>query len=132
MIRRPPRSTLFPYTTLFRSSAVACRSRSEERSSGRSGSAARRALIWTTPVPRPGWTASARRPRCPHLQENDAPALLLTRVRRRVVIALCRGTARRAPTGLVALRSARAPVRRHPLLPHPYPVTLSRPLFLSG
>src|SRR2546426_387114 len=25
MIRRPPRSTLFPYTTLFRSSATACR-----------------------------------------------------------------------------------------------------------
>src|SRR3712207_7494119 len=24
MIRRPPRSTLFPYTTLFRSSTVAC------------------------------------------------------------------------------------------------------------
>src|SRR5438034_4664011 len=29
MIRRPPRSTLFPYTTLFRScSAIFCRSRS--------------------------------------------------------------------------------------------------------
>src|SRR5256885_14253271 len=25
MIRRPPRSTLFPYTTLFRSPAVTCR-----------------------------------------------------------------------------------------------------------
>src|SRR5256885_10863083 len=25
MIRRPPRSTLFPYTTLFRSSVVTCR-----------------------------------------------------------------------------------------------------------
>src|SRR2546430_9887769 len=25
MIRRPPRSTLFPYTTLFRSSAACCR-----------------------------------------------------------------------------------------------------------
>src|SRR2546426_6149771 len=24
MIRRPPRSTLFPYTTLFRSSAITC------------------------------------------------------------------------------------------------------------
>src|SRR5258708_12272172 len=24
MIRRPPRSTLFPYTTLFRSSTIAC------------------------------------------------------------------------------------------------------------
>src|SRR5256885_9336256 len=27
MIRRPPRSTLFPYTTLFRSQAVKCRER---------------------------------------------------------------------------------------------------------
>src|SRR5260370_23575072 len=26
MIRRPPRSTLFPYTTLFRSTAAQCRS----------------------------------------------------------------------------------------------------------
>src|SRR2546429_3620206 len=26
MIRRPPRSTLFPYTTLFRSRSLACRS----------------------------------------------------------------------------------------------------------
>src|SRR3989442_11954894 len=45
MIRRPPRSTLFPYTTLFRSSAVFaaccwattqrpwCRTRSEEHTS---------------------------------------------------------------------------------------------------
>src|SRR2546430_3448287 len=46
MIRRPPRSTLFPYTTLFRSSArhrhchrhqgcqrVSCRTRSEEHTS---------------------------------------------------------------------------------------------------
>src|SRR2546427_7101492 len=31
MIRRPPRSTLFPYTTLFRSRAEAARRESEER-----------------------------------------------------------------------------------------------------
>src|SRR3712207_7221731 len=30
MIRRPPRSTLFPYTTLFRSSAEQIRSNAEE------------------------------------------------------------------------------------------------------
>src|SRR2546426_8418369 len=30
MIRRPPRSTLFPYTTLFRSSLRACRSPDRE------------------------------------------------------------------------------------------------------
>src|SRR2546430_11346468 len=33
MIRRPPRSTLFPYTTLFRSSYLRC---SPDRSSGES------------------------------------------------------------------------------------------------
>src|SRR2546422_7543291 len=33
MIRRPPRSTLFPYTTLFRSRRVARRHRAERRSS---------------------------------------------------------------------------------------------------
>src|SRR5688572_30962852 len=31
MIRRPPRSTLFPYTTLFRSSRVNARLREEDR-----------------------------------------------------------------------------------------------------
>src|SRR6266511_4930910 len=44
MIRLPPRSTLFPYTTLFRSSAPAPRawSRSSRRSSWRSGSTDRK------------------------------------------------------------------------------------------
>src|SRR3712207_9022965 len=31
MIRRPPRSTLFPYTTLFRSNAAAARRRTHRR-----------------------------------------------------------------------------------------------------
>src|SRR3712207_7950501 len=40
MIRRPPRSTLFPYTTLFRSAATGCRSRpTEEKAAGRSARA---------------------------------------------------------------------------------------------
>src|SRR2546429_4232641 len=34
MIRRPPRSTLFPYTTLFRSSAVAARARARRGGPG--------------------------------------------------------------------------------------------------
>src|SRR5438046_8339621 len=44
MIRRPPRSTLFPYTTLFRSpgSRSGARSRSPRRGSARSPSAAAR------------------------------------------------------------------------------------------
>src|SRR2546430_8363022 len=41
MIRRPPRSTLFPYTTLFRSSARCC---------GTSGSAS-----WCDRSPTPPW-----------------------------------------------------------------------------
>src|SRR5258707_7442750 len=34
MIRRPPRSTLFPYTTLFRSRHPACRQREARSGSG--------------------------------------------------------------------------------------------------
>src|SRR2546423_10105278 len=40
MIRRPPRSTLFPYTTLFRSSKITCR-RSDVMSKGKKRSGAR-------------------------------------------------------------------------------------------
>src|SRR2546426_3475424 len=40
MIRRPPRSTLFPYTTLFRSAGVRLRGRPRARAAG--GEAARR------------------------------------------------------------------------------------------
>src|SRR5688572_32445449 len=41
MIRRPPRSTLFPYTTLFRSEAAAGRHRADEvRVGARSGEVA--------------------------------------------------------------------------------------------
>src|SRR5256885_13199664 len=35
MIRRPPRSTLFPYTTLFRSACTRCRCRRSSPASGR-------------------------------------------------------------------------------------------------
>src|SRR3712207_8275566 len=37
MIRRPPRSTLFPYTTLFRSAARPCAARSVGDANGRGG-----------------------------------------------------------------------------------------------
>src|SRR3954466_12558971 len=37
MIRRPPRSTLFPYTTLFRSNDTAYEIRSEEGRGGKKG-----------------------------------------------------------------------------------------------
>src|SRR5256885_6252311 len=58
MIRRPPRSTLFPYTTLFRSEAGSCRrwpardprgsetpSRTDSATSGRIGAAAPDSMV---------------------------------------------------------------------------------------
>src|SRR5438477_3534604 len=42
MIRRPPRSTLFPYTTLFRSGAGRQRAGMDRRRSGSPGRAGRR------------------------------------------------------------------------------------------
>src|SRR2546425_5084561 len=42
MIRRPPRSTLFPYTTLFRSGAALLRRRREEEVRAPAGRAVRR------------------------------------------------------------------------------------------
>src|SRR2546422_1908309 len=47
MIRRPPRSTLFPYTTLFRSSA-SCRSRASART--RTLEATRRSMPTCLPI----------------------------------------------------------------------------------
>src|SRR2546428_2194005 len=43
MIRRPPRSTLFPYTTLFRSLRTTRRSAARSRATGRSPAVDRRA-----------------------------------------------------------------------------------------
>src|SRR5689334_24006151 len=46
MIRRPPRSTLFPYTTLFRSHAFLHRGRRPRRRAGCPGTAARGWKRW--------------------------------------------------------------------------------------
>src|SRR2546430_13695389 len=46
MIRRPPRSTLFPYTTLFRSVQLAGRQLSAARRLGRLGPARRLAALF--------------------------------------------------------------------------------------
>src|SRR5437667_2933759 len=60
MIRRPPRSTLFPYTTLFRSISVA-------RSSGRTDSASslKRGYFAAAARPRVSSSASASAPSVP-------------------------------------------------------------------
>src|SRR5690348_17509790 len=71
MIRRPPRSTLFPYTTLFRSCA---RRRGWDRG-GRSRSAARRSRV------RSGPRASTRRSRSEeHTSELQSPVHLVCRL----------------------------------------------------
>src|SRR3712207_7525947 len=59
MIRRPPRSTLFPYTTLFRSS-VSGRARSPTASSTRPDARATREALRTSA--RTGIPAAARAP----------------------------------------------------------------------
>src|SRR2546426_2425425 len=54
MIRRPPRSTLFPYTTLFRSSAAAAR---------RNGRPSPAEYATSRPTPRPTFSAVDARER---------------------------------------------------------------------
>src|SRR5947208_13508833 len=50
MIRRPPRSTLFPYTTLFRSDRISIRTIASSLSSKGPGGSARD--LTSTPMPR--------------------------------------------------------------------------------
>src|SRR5437867_7638874 len=71
MTRRPPRSTLFPYTTLFRSASLSSSAPSAPKESGRrrSGSAAF--------APRPG-RASARSEE--HTSELQSPYDLVCRL----------------------------------------------------
>src|SRR5205823_13775664 len=67
VIRRPPRSTLFPYTTLFRSSA-ACRTRSPTMRRAASTSFARRS----------GWLETGRSEE--HTSELQSLAYLVCRL----------------------------------------------------
>src|SRR5437763_14839346 len=66
MIRRPPRSTLFPYTTLFRSR---CR---RARTSGRS--------VIAIPSPRRSWDRGARGRSEEHTSELQSPMYLVCRL----------------------------------------------------
>src|SRR2546430_13209318 len=52
MIRRPPRSTLFPYTTLFRSFATARSSRHSRHAAGHSRSSSTGVVSFTRVSPR--------------------------------------------------------------------------------
>src|SRR2546427_6187500 len=49
MIRRPPRSTLFPYTTLFRSPAFAAPGRRGRCLAGQPAGAARQGVLFAAP-----------------------------------------------------------------------------------
>src|SRR5256885_5521497 len=61
MIRRPPRSTLFPYTTLFRSYRAASRGRSRHKPAP-PGNAPRARLRSNFPTPPSPGSAASRRP----------------------------------------------------------------------
>src|SRR3712207_8956125 len=68
MIRRPPRSTLFPYTTLFRSSAAAGASGDGPRGGGR----ASRQPSARSPAARPPDRPTARSPaRCSSRRRSE-------------------------------------------------------------
>src|SRR5256885_12154570 len=79
MIRRPPRSTLFPYTTLFRSfsSAGACRAADRESIPLRPGG---RAGLSRAPTSRDGNAATTPRRSEEHTSELQSPCNLVCRL----------------------------------------------------
>src|SRR2546425_2777301 len=78
MIRRPPRSTLFPYTTLFRSATTLIFAGEPENRAGSSGSARRR---WSgiTTAGQCGHTGNSRRSE-EHTSELQSLAYLVCRL----------------------------------------------------
>src|SRR3712207_6975120 len=66
MIRRPPRSTLFPYTTLFRSPTCGCRSAFPSLCSGRTDRGRRRCTT------RPIGTSRRSAPGCDRSEEHTS------------------------------------------------------------
>src|SRR2546422_7100617 len=64
MIRRPPRSTLFPYTTLFRSLPVTARTGAPKRTSQHQSHARRTRCHSRDPRHLPPSSGSARLPHC--------------------------------------------------------------------
>src|SRR3712207_7374207 len=86
MIRRPPRSTLFPYTTLFRSAArgredLAGERREADRDRRRRRSLTGRLCAGGLPVPPSGRCAGAREPRSEeHTSELQSRQYLVCRL----------------------------------------------------
>src|SRR2546430_16208852 len=70
MIRRPPRSTLFPYTTLFRSGILPCHPTGHPRRAGRRWTPGRRD-VGTLPLSR------APHDRAPHRRRGARPRAVL-------------------------------------------------------
>src|SRR5258707_8748427 len=88
MIRRPPRSTLFPYTTLFRSSARGRRRRARDRGTPRPPVAP----VAEAPPPRERPVARSEE----HTSELQSPQYLVCRLllekktnKKRTAICLC-------------------------------------------
>src|SRR5258708_28380336 len=81
MIRRPPRSTLFPYTTLFRSSPGSATPRQEAARSPTSASGPRSDPPAPSPSPRPSRVAPRPSRRSEeHTSELQSPDHLVCRL----------------------------------------------------
>src|SRR2546430_4793166 len=72
MIRRPPRSTLFPYTTLFRSPTISVQNRCETSRS--------RTLRTTWLIPRGGWACGGAGRSEEHTSELQSQSNLVCRL----------------------------------------------------
>src|SRR3712207_9201867 len=107
MIRRPPRSTLFPYTTLFRSAAV-----DERCADGRCQRPTEQSVMWSTA---PLAVLRAHRAPAHGVDLHDHPAGTVRAVTRR----LQRGPneAGRMPAGRSVDRLAALPAVRRRLCP---------------
>src|SRR3712207_7476899 len=80
MIRRPPRSTLFPYTTLFRSQSGAVRLAHRDRLAGLPGGHALSRRSVDRPRPCPPARAHAPRDRKEHTSELQSRQYLVCRL----------------------------------------------------
>src|SRR2546422_1731036 len=70
MIRRPPRSTLFPYTTLFRSGQPKSRNSEKEYKGGRGGLLQTRFIGWIVP-----WIVGPPRQPVPFVEDRKSTRL---------------------------------------------------------